>query len=53
MYTKFQILTIALALFLTVCCAIAAIVTGVGFNGATIGIAACSGYAAYQITRKG
>nr|DAS40023.1 MAG TPA: hypothetical protein [Caudoviricetes sp.] len=52
MYTKFKILTITLALFLTVCCAIGAIATGVGFNGATIGIAACSGYAAFQITRK-
>lgn len=52
MYTKFEIISIALAIFFTVFCAIGVVASHGEGNGATLGLLAFGGYAAILLARK-
>ena len=52
MYTKFETISIIVAIFFTVFCAIGVVATHGEGNGATLGLLVFGGYAAIQLARK-
>lgn len=52
MYTKFEIISITVAIFLAVFCAIGVVASHGEGNGATLGLLVFGGYTAIQLVRK-
>lgn len=52
MYTKFEIISVTVAIFFAVFCAIGVVASHSEGNGATLGLLVFGGYTAIQLARK-